>query len=54
MKKYKKKQKALMATWSDVESGDASDDTEEANLCFMALSEVTSDSGDEMPESISK
>ena len=54
IEKYKLKQKALMATWSDLdesdaESDDASDNTEEANLCFMALS-----SEDEMPESIGK
>ena len=57
IEKYKLKQKVLMATWSDLdesdaESDDASDNTEEANLCFMALSEVTSDSEDEMPERI--
>ena len=57
MEKYKLKQKALMATWSDLDeldavSHDTSDDTEEANLCLMALSEVTSDSDDDMLESI--
>ena len=58
MEKYKKKQKALMATWSDLdeseaESEDMSEDTEEANICLMASSEVTSDSDEEeIPESI--
>ena len=42
-----------MAIWSDLDELDTeSDDTEEANLCLMALSEVTSDSDDDMLESI--
>ncbi len=55
MKKFKKKSRAMMATWSDLdesegESEDTSDNEEEANLCLMAASEVHSDSDEDINE----